>query len=109
MITNNNSTCQGMVNLSLFIKCFKSSFKAKIGFILVEMVIVEMVIVLLQVFTDNVAEVSISENTIANSFPLNSLLPVQYNKKFSRSTYQKVNVKGYSSWLRIMHTHNCCI
>ena len=93
-----------MVNLSSFIKCFKSSFKAKIGFILVEMVIV-----LLQVFTDNVAEVSISENAIVNSFPMNSLLPVQYNKKFSRSTYQKVNIKGYSIWLRIIHTYNCCI
>ena len=74
-----------MVNLSSFIKCFKSSINARMGFILVE---IDMV--LLQVFTDTAADVSLSENAIVNSFPINSLLPVQYNKKFSRSTYQKV-------------------
>ena len=42
------------------------------GFILVE---IDMV--LLQVFTDTAADVSLSENAIVNSFPINSLLPVQ--------------------------------
>lgn len=73
-----------MVNPSFLISDLSSSFKANIGFIRVDIVIV-----LLQVFTEIAADDSMSVNATVMSFPITSLLPVQYSRKFSKST-QKV-------------------
>ena len=79
-----------MVKPPLLISEANSSFKAHSGFI-----IMDTVIVLVQVFTD-IATESDSEKAMVMLFPIVSLLPVQYNKKFSRSAKKHKTCISYN-------------
>ena len=71
-----------MVKPPLLISEANSSFKANSGFILMDTVMV-----LIHIFTDTATE-SDSEKATVMLLPIVSLLPVQYNKKFSAKKHK---------------------